>query len=192
MVHSVSFQQMNKQVLYQDLERFLTVLRMLHPYSVNSRNVERRTEVRAFMDGFLNLYLALKADSSIVAEPQFQNYLRESADLLTWITFDIGIFISEINQALREPFYGDEWFGICRNRSAIEAFRELYQNTNLGKHLSVNPDLPNLDTTALDEEIRWKGEKECVLSQEQIPAGIPSSHWWWLSSLPSDSREVQP
>jgi hypothetical protein len=165
---------------------------MLHPYSVNFENIERRTEVRAFMDGLLNLYLALKADLSIEVEPQFQNYLRESADLLTWITFDIGIFISEINQALRELFYSDEWFGICRNRSAVEALRELYQNTNLGEHLSVEPNLSDLDTRDLDGEIRLKGE-EGFLSQEQIPAGIPSSHWWWWLPYvpPSDSREAQ-
>lgn len=184
---------MNKQVLYQDLERLLTVLRMLHPCSANYRNIERRTGVRAFMDGLLNLYLALKADPSIETEPQFQNYLRESADLLTRITFGIGIFISEINQALREPFYSDEWFGICRNRSAVEALRELYQNTNLGEHLSVEPDLSDLDTRDLDGEIRLKGEKEGFPSQEQIPAGIPSSHWWWWLPYvpPSDSQEAQ-
>jgi len=81
--------------------------------------------------------------------------------------------MSKIEQDLQCTFYDDEWVGLCRERSFIQALKEMYRNTCLEEHLS------NIDTEDLNDHFRSVGDYEGYLAAEKIPVGIPHSHWWW-------------
>jgi hypothetical protein len=126
-----------------------------------------------FMRKYLDLYLALKQEPMLFKNIKYQDYLNESSILLIGITFDIHRFIREIGYTLESTFYDDEWLGICRRRSGIEALEEMYANTCFAEYL------PKFKDEDLDYMIQGKGRYEGYLSDEEIPIGIPQFHWWW-------------
>ncbi len=157
--------------LFQD--RVNLLLSWLNELRQTHESVDRRSKIRNFMTGTLDLYLARKENPSLGETPEFRRYLDESAAQLTWLGLDITHFISKTEKILEDTFYADEWITVCRNRSAIEALKELYQDTNFGEHFD------SLDTEDLDDQIQNVGSREGYLSENKIPAGIPHSHWWW-------------
>lgn len=161
---------MDRQLLYEKLDRLLDTLKVVRE---QYKTIDTWAKTRQFMDGIIDVYLALKADPSIAEDPKFQDYIQQSAINLTRFTNYINNFMVEMEQTLNSTFYNDEWVGICWQRSAIEAIKEMYQNTPLEEHFS------DLDTEDLDESIQAKGENEGYIPEEQIPTAIPPSHWWW-------------
>jgi hypothetical protein len=177
---------MEKQALHQELERLLKFLKKVHPvYSKDIPEIEKshpRKAISSFMEGTYDLYLALKHDSSIKSDVEFQTYIKQSAGLMTWLTMDINTFIYEIEETLGSVFYDNEWEGVCWRRSAVEALKKMYRNTVLEEHFH------DLDTEDLDLYIKGKGEMEGGV--EKIPDGIPPSHWWWWYPDPPPETSV--
>jgi hypothetical protein len=161
---------MDRELLYQ---RFKLSLDILDEVRDNYEKVDIWTKVSQFMNGTMEIYLALKADPSIREDPEFQHYISKSAGKLTWFTNYIVLFMSKIEQDLHSTFYDNEWLHLCSKRSSIDALKEMYRNTCLEEHF------PDIDTEDLDDHMSSVGDYEGYLSAEKIPAGIPHSHWWW-------------
>ena len=161
---------MDRELLYQT---FKVSLDILDEVWNNSQKIDIKTKVRQFMNGTMEIYLALKADPSIREDPEFQHYISESAGKLTWFTNYIGLFMLYIEHDLHSTFYDDEWVQLCWERSSIDALKEMYRNTCLEEHF------PAIDTEDLDDHMSSVGNQEGYLEAKDIPAGIPHSHWWW-------------
>ncbi|MBD2500374.1 hypothetical protein [Anabaena azotica] len=171
---------MDRKILYEKLDGLLNILKVVKE---EYETIDTWANTRQFMDRLIDIYLALKTEPSIAQDAKFQDYLHESATELIWFTNYINNFMVEMEQTLNSTFYNDEWVGICWQRSAIEAIKEIYQNTCLEEYFT------ELDTEDLDECIAAKGEKEGYLTEQQIPSAIPSSHWWWwYPKTPSTSH----
>ena len=135
----------------------------------------RQDKINYFMDLTMELYLSVQLDPSLKSESQFQEYLNESANLLCGITiWDLLSYISSIESIVKMIMEVGEWRKVCWRRSAIESLKELYKNTVFEQYFD------EIDTEDdLDLILESKGKKEGPLSEEEIPDGIPSSHWWW-------------
>ena len=68
----------------------------------------------------------------------------------------------------------DWWEPICVGWSSGHFLRELYEGTGAldDWHCFLTPD-------EMDDMLRWHGEEDGCLTDEQIPDGIPPTHWWW-------------
>ena len=85
-------------------------------------------------------------------------------------------FITTLGQLDSALYYAEQWENsICWRRSAIEAVKEMYKNTVLKEFYY------ELDTEDLDDSIEMRAYKEGYLKEDQIPKGIPATHWWWWS-----------
>ena len=171
---------MNQETLYQKIERLFCTLKALRE---QYKTIDTWAETRQFMDDIVDIYIALKTNPSIEEDTKFQDYIRESAIELTSCTDYIYDFIFKMEQDLCYTFYSNEWIGICWRRSAVEAIKEMYQNTCFEEHFT------DLDTEEIDDHIKAKGEYEGYIPQAQIPIGIPSSHWWWW--YPNTTTKVE-
>jgi hypothetical protein len=164
---------MSKQ-FQKELETLLEQLKKINPnYGDDISQISiRRHRVEEFMKETFDLYISVKNDSSIQAEPKFQSYISESANLLSELSWWLSDFITDAEKIIcRSPFYGGEWEGVCWRRSAVEALKEMYYGTVLEEHFDEE------DTEDLDLTMRSKCEMEGDV--EKIPDGIPPSHWWW-------------
>jgi hypothetical protein len=177
---------MDKQILHNEWEKILYFLKELYPDDKNfvSEPIEQSHTIRNLMMRMLELYRHLKNDSSIRETLEFQEDFKESIPLLNWAvgSGQIFDFISDTEDILSSVFYDNEWEGVCRRRSAIEALKEMYGNTQVAQHFS------ELDTEDLDLYIKGKGEMEGGV--EKIPDGIPPSHWWWWYPDPPPETSV--
>ena len=172
---------MNQETLYQTIDRVFCTLKVLRE---QYKTIDTWAETRQLMDDTVDIYMALKTNPSIEEDTKFQDYIRKSAIELTSCTDYIYYFIIQMEQTLDSTFYSNEWDGICWQRSAVEAIKEMYQNTCLEEHFD------DLDTEEVDDFIKQKGEYEGYIPQAQIPIGIPSSHWWWWYPEIPTTREI--
>ncbi|MGF1490240.1 MAG: hypothetical protein ACFBSE_24380 [Prochloraceae cyanobacterium] len=142
----------------------------------------RQDKINYFMDLTMELYLSVQLDPSLKSESQFQEYINESANLLCGVIGDLLLYISSIEKIVTLIMEVGEWRKVCWRRSAIESLKELYQNTVFEQYFS------EIDTEDdLDLILESKGKKEGPVSEEEIPDGIPSSHWWWWGEEPEES-----
>ena len=172
---------MNQETLYQTIDRIFRLLKALRE---QDKTIDTWAETRQLMDDTVDIYIALKTNPSIEEDTKFQDYIRESAIELTSRTDDIYGFIIKMEQDLCYPFYSNEWDGICWRRSAVEAIKEMYQNTCLEEYFD------DLDTEEVDDFIKEKGKHEGYIPESEIPIGIPSSHWWWWYPEIPTTREI--
>ena len=172
---------MDQETLYQELKHLLTLLKRILK---KDNLLEASHDTRFFMNHTIDLYIALKANTFIERDPKFQDYIQRSARKLSGITFNINYFILQIDHTLSSTFYDDEWIGVCWQRSAVEAIKEMYQNTIFEVYFE------DLDTEDVDEGMESRGQREGYLSTEEIPLGIPTSHWWWwYPEKPPETRD---
>ena len=172
---------MNQETLYQTIDRIFCTLKVLRE---QYKTIDTWAETRQLMDDTVDIYIALKTNPSIEEDTKFQDYIRKSAIELTSCTDYIYDFIVDMEQTLDSTFYSNEWDGICWQRSAVEAIKEMYQNTCLEEHFD------DLDTEEVDDFIKEKGKHEGYIPESEIPIGIPSSHWWWWYPEIPTTREI--
>ena len=160
-----------------------SIINLLKELDRLDRGVEmintRKIKTRQIMDRIFKLYLSVQLDPSLKSESQFQEYLNESANLLCGVIWDLLSYISSIESIVKMIMEVGEWRKVCWRRSAIESLKELYKNTVFEQYFS------EIDTEDdLDLILESKGKKEGPVSEEEIPDGIPSSHWWWWGEEP--------
>jgi hypothetical protein len=167
----------SKEDLRQSLEEMFVRLDQL---GLTSGAINKASVTDVFMQKLLHVYLLLKRDPSLFEVQELQNFLRESAPRLAGgIARHITKFQMEIEDLFsQDPDY-DPWEQVCYRRSAFEALRELYQDTQ-DPELKRCLDLSNEDWNP--EDIDFIIEQKAVpepIAESNIPAGMPRSHWWW-------------
>lgn len=171
---------MNQEQLDKKLTSLINSLKELNVLEMGTDMINiRRTKIREFMDENMDLYLATLAHPSLKSEEQFHKYINETANLLCGVIGDLLLYISSIEKIVTLIMEVGEWRKVCWRRSAVEAVKELYKNTVFEQYFS------EIDTEDdLDLILESKGKKEGPVSEEEIPDGIPSSHWWWWGEEP--------
>jgi hypothetical protein len=108
--------------------------------------------------------------------------LQESAPKIAPLAFlNIGDFQTDIEDSFsQDPDY-DPWPEVCKRRSAFEALRELFHDTqysDLKEYLDLSSSNQDFNPEDIDYIIEHKAFPEPI-SDDEIPQGIPRSHWWW-------------
>ena len=172
---------MNQTQLEEKLQSIINLLekvkRIYDRGQITNTNSKRKTIANEYMSKILRLYLAGQSDSSLLNNSEYQEYIQQSSIILKRLIYELNNYIDDIEGELRGSFYYPEQWenSICWRRSAIEALKEMYKNTLLEEFYY------ELDTEDLDDSIEMKAHKEGGLKEDQIPKGIPTSHWWWWS-----------
>jgi hypothetical protein len=171
---------MNEQLLSQELTELIELVKQLcEPidYSDERSKFSPMPNMHIFMRKILELYLLMQQNPSIKSKPEVQDYLNQSASMMS--ESDLSIFhhfmrvLMGISRSLSSTFYkGDQWYSICWRRSALQAFDEIYRGTSYKEFVED-------DYESLDEEIRQVGRMEGGGELERIPRYMPPSHWWW-------------
>ena len=89
--------------------------------------------------------------------------------------------IERIAGSILEP---GEWEKLFWRRSAIEALKELYQDTVFEQYfyqIEIDEDT--------EERLEFLSQREGPVSEDDIPKGIPSSHWWWWGEPAEESDD---
>lgn len=186
---------MNKEQFYKDLELISGLLEKTKTIKKTKTVDERWEEIKRltarFMSKYLALYLLLKSNPDLKLDPKYKDFIAKSQHFLRSLVFELDDYVTYIENRLSSMFYSDEWETVvCPCRSAVEAVKEMYQGTAFEEfYKGDNPDALDLNTEDLDDSIEMRAHKEGYLKEDQIPKGIPTSHWWWWSpEEPPSSR----
>ena len=187
---------MDKEQFCNHLELILNLLKetksIRKTKPITETSSERKQVTNQFMSRYLELYLSIKNNLSLKSDEKYQNFIEQSKYFLSHLTSELNRYVVELEKRTNSIYYDNEWETIvCPSRSAIEAVKEIYQDTSFKEfYEGENPEALILDTEDLDDSIEMKAHKEGYLKEDQIPKGIPTSHWWWWSpQLPPANRE---
>jgi hypothetical protein len=155
----------------------------------SSDELSQKDNTYSFMINLLRTYCLLKLNPLLNEAKELQDFLQGSAPKVACISYPLIRFQSDIESLFTlDPDY-DPWLEVCTRRSALEALRELYQDT---QHTSLRESLASSDLNEafnpedVDELIEAWAISEPV-SNDNIPAGIPRSHWWWWGEEGEDN-----
>lgn len=136
------------------------------------RPAEGQDAARRLLRALYLVGLAAGTDPAPAATEALRNALHRTAPLLSR-----GIpALAYAVVLLENRFYGSwewDWRRASEARSALQFLLDLYRGTELESAYEA------LETGELDEQMRFRGERDGHLSPASIPDGIPSSHWWW-------------
>jgi hypothetical protein len=162
--------------LFQSIEKMYGLLEKLR---LNSKEFNSDAATDVFMQTLLHVYLLLARNPYLHQELKLQEFLKESAPMLAGgISQDIVNFQINIENLLNQDPDYDPWEQVCYRRSAFEALRELYQDTQdegLRRRLKSDEDFSPEDIDFIINETAFMG----IFPEDEIPVGIPRSHWWW-------------
>lgn len=106
--------------------------------------------------------------------PEWRGFIEKSAPILSKQILEFSRFYLDSTDLLeREWEWGEEWLRVCRDWSSAQFMRDLY-----GEKLDRPFHYFSEDDDYLDD-LRAQGEKHGPVRPEEIPPGIPASHWWW-------------
>jgi hypothetical protein len=112
--------------------------------------------------------LAGKLSSEVVA------CLEAAAPLLERVGIGFQDFLHDSRDGLLQEFrFADQWPRACERRSAVQFLMDLFDG------IAPPGVLEGIDTEEVDEKLRHRGKWEGFLRPDEIPEGIPASHWWW-------------
>lgn len=130
----------------------------------------RPEAARSFTTAFYSLYSTLRAGLGEAQKQEADRFLTGSAHLiepaLPFLDYNLS---DRIDARLTAGAQNEDWPIICQLRSALEAFKELYE-----AHLPMSdliPDDPDLDQALKDHAKDRAGGA--------APKGFPKDHWWW-------------
>jgi hypothetical protein len=176
----------NQEQLHQYIDKISKELTKL---CSPSESLSQRDNTYSFMMNLLHTYCLLKLNPPLNEEKELQDFLQESAIGVACISYPLIKFQADIEPLFTlDPDY-DPWLEVCTRRSALEVLRELYQDT---QHTSLRESLASSDPNEVfnpedvDELIEAWAISEPV-SNDNIPAGIPRSHWWWWGEKAEDN-----
>ena len=102
-------------------------------------------------DFLLDVYqigLAIGGDPALTTSPELRSFLDDTVPdletVFTWLYFYPGTLALEF----QGPWEDDEWKQLCRRRSALQFFLDLYRDTTFG------PFIDEVKTDDLDEKLR--------------------------------------
>jgi hypothetical protein len=100
-------------------------------------------------------------------------FVSATADGVNAVWAGVRSFADDLEALVRDTFVGDEWLQAMERRSALQFLLDAYAQTPLAERF------PYLEVGDLDELLRHRGQTEGFLRDEDIPDGVPESHWWW-------------
>jgi hypothetical protein len=111
----------------------------------------------------------------------YQDFLQSSVPLVARMQDDIVRFQMRIEYQFHIDPYNDPWEAVCWMRSAFQAFLEMYQFT-LGTDLQekyIDLSFEDFDPEDIDDVIEAYILNVTPVPEDEIPVGMPHSHWWW-------------
>lgn len=144
-----------------------------------------RDGARWFMNAIYEAGRALQLHPEWATQPAWRNFIEASAPILAKRILEFSRFYQDSTDVLeREWEFGEEWSGVCRDWSSAQFVRELY-----GDKLEQQFHYFSDEDDYLDD-LRTQGEKHGPLRSQDIPEGIPPSHWWWWYPDPPGSAQA--
>jgi hypothetical protein len=132
----------------------------------------------AFVDRLYDVGRLLHQHPELRESDAWRDFRDETAPRLYANGGGLSRYADGIDARLHETFQiGDEWQNIARRRSALAFLTELYRGTEV-------VDEWNLEPEDLEEILRFRCQSEGFIAPEDIPPGIPRSHWWWWCPNP--------
>ena len=125
---------------------------------------------------YLCLLFGLGRASVLAGEssPDVVACLEATAPRLERIGIGFQDFLFDSRDGLLEEFhFADQWARALERRSAVQFLLDLYRG------LAPPGLLEEVDTEEVDWLLRRRGRTEGYLRPDEIPDGIPTSHWWW-------------
>ena len=125
-----------------------------------------------FLLGLVRLGLALEAEPGL--RSTVRGFLEETACLLVGSFMSIEAFAADLSRRSETGWSDDpsKFADLCIRRSALAFLADLYADTALG------PELDRIEQGWLDEIMRDYASHGNLLPEE-IPAHMPTRHWWW-------------
>lgn len=103
-------------------------------------------------------------------------FRRDSAAALATMADDLQHFAEHLADEAEQCSDGAEadWYDFCLRRSELELLRDDYADSPAVQAIVAD------DVERADRELRRVGaEQPEPLPARLVPAGLPSSHWWW-------------
>src|SRR5512140_445742 len=106
-------------------------------------------------------------------------FRRDSAAALATMADDLQYFAEHLADQAEQCTDGAEagwsgWYDFCLRRSEVELLRSDYADSPAVQAIVAD------DVERADRELRRVGaEQPEPLPARLVPAGLPSSHWWW-------------
>lgn len=129
---------------------------------------------RWFMSAIYDAGRTLELHPEWATKPAWRDFIEKSAPILVKRMLEFSRFYQDSTDVLERVWeWGEEWIGICRDWSSAQFVRELYGDKldPPFHYFSENDDYL--------EELRAQGENHGPVRPQDIPEGIPPSHWWW-------------
>jgi hypothetical protein len=175
----------SKDLLHEQVE---ACMESLNRVSTENERADEQSAANSFMSWLFNLYVNIQANPELKETIEYQEFLQKSAAIVAVaqsyiVHFQMGIVNFFGIDSCDSPY--DPWPEVCWRRSAYEAFRELYQftqETDLKEWLDLS--FEDFDPEDIDDMIEANayiadGVYLEPIHKDDIPAGIPRSHWWW-------------
>lgn len=161
-------------------QSLLNELRLLQEARALPAGAERRFDaVGEFLNGLVEIGRVLSEDPELLGDADVELFRQESGQLLT----SLHAAVDRYRANTAHDAYG-VWEDVVqsdrllRRRSALAFLGELYEGTAYEGF----PDLLEFDE--LDDLIRDRGRSNGRPRDEEVPTGIPRSHWWWFGDGP--------
>ncbi|HEV7681139.1 MAG TPA: hypothetical protein VGO68_03380 [Pyrinomonadaceae bacterium] len=129
-------------------------------------------EADLFMINLFRLGVELHSNPSLGASEEYERFLEVSSEGLARVLPHLNYFIDRF----RSKLYGGsiwDWKAIAEKRSGLAFLFELYRDTPFAEFL------PFVEMNNVDTAVRTQAAFEGYVRPEEIPAGLPVSHWWW-------------
>jgi hypothetical protein len=126
----------------------------------------------AFVERLYEVGRALELQPEALAS--WRRFRDETAPRVVANAGGLSRYAHGTDARLHETFQvGDEWLIISRRRSALAFLTALYEGTELDEWRS------DLEPADIDELLRHRCKTDGYVAPDDVPEGIPSSHWWW-------------
>lgn len=103
-------------------------------------------------------------------------FRRDAAAALATMADDLQYFAEHLADEAEQCSDGAEadWYDFCLRRSEVELLRDDFADSPAVQAILAD------DVERADRELRRVGaEQREPLPTRLVPAGLPSSHWWW-------------
>jgi hypothetical protein len=127
-----------------------------------------------FLDHIYELCVACGA-TDLQQSAQLRTFVEATIADVTAVFVLLSAYPGELLLEFQYTWELDEWQQLCRRRSGLQFFLDLYRDT------SIAPLISNIEaeTADLDQQMHEWGPHEGFLTAAQIDPRIPRSHWWW-------------
>jgi hypothetical protein len=130
-------------------------------------------EIAAFLAALFDVALVYGADPAAVGA--LGAFVNETAPDIRKLVVPLSFYPGELLDSFEGIWEDDEWVQLCRRRSALQFFLDLYGGSEAWSVMDAIREA----SVALDAYIRERGMLEGCLSDEEIDPAIPRTHWWW-------------